>query len=445
VSPGALKGRVSFPGDYQLTLEALAFGILSGAEVNLLDVSPAPEVEEFAGFLRGCGVSVERLGVTITISGQGWKDRVVVDSAVPDTVLPCVVGSSVFSSREVRITGGAGERAGRVSPVLDMLRQVGLRDENVAVSDTDLVIRDAEFSPKACIETDTVTDFETVAAAAMAKRRAVLISFPYQAAAHTVRLLSMLGCSVSSPEGGDDTDEELMRRLARAGKDEPHERREFSWNGDHASVIKIPGDTTLAASIGGAAVLVQGSHVTLEKVLWERSRRGFFEALRRMKCQVDATLLPPERFSFDSADITMKWSKCDGISVTPGQARTMEAELPILCAVASCATGTTVIRADQNVPGFGKDRCRAMARGLEILGGHVGSYADGIVFHGIQELRGGEVDAGDSEHVALGLALAGLAAWGTTTLDNVGEQSYLFELFRRLIGELSAGKQRALL
>lgn len=438
-SPGTLKGTVLLPGDRDLTLTTLAFGMLFSEDIYVTHVSPSPDVELFVNFLKNCGAEVENTNGAIKLRGKKWDNTVRINESVPDSIIHCVIGSAVFSTHTVIIEEGAGSRALVTGPLVDLLKTVGLSDGNITVEGNDIIIGGAVFSPPDTVDAGSAWAFESVAAAACSVRKTVSISYPAQIVTQSLRLLVLLGCDITNHGKDNSGNHELSRRLARAGSGKTNEIRKFEWTGGITADIKIPGDSTMAAAVCGAAALLQRSKVTLKGVVWERGRRGFFESLRRMKIEVENE--PDKKsYSFDSADIRIKWSKREGIHLSSEQAETMLSELLVLGSVAACATGKTVINDAVDIPLYRRDFYKVLAKGLEMLGAHAGDFSEGMVFHGVQELKGNPVDSGGEAGVALALAVAGLTAVGTTTVNGFGAEDYPVREFLRIIKHLSSVK-----
>ncbi len=440
-SPGRLTGSVLLPGDRNLTLLALAFGTLSHKEIIFTHISPSPDVKKFVHFLENYGAEVDTPEESIKLRGKEWQDTVRINEAVKDSIIHCVIGSAVFSSQTVIVTEGAGNRSFIVSPLLDLLKTVGLHEENISVEDNDIIVRGAVFSPMDNVTVHSARAFESIAAAACSVNMPVVLSYPVQLVTQSIKLLTLLGCNISSPEKGNDRNHELSRRLARAEMGKINDTGKFEWNGNHASIIGIPGDSTIAAAVCGAASLLQGSDVTVEGVVWERGRRGFFESLRRMK--IDAEWKPDKkRYSFDSADVRVRWSKSDGIHLSSEQAESMLTELLVLGSVAASASGETVITDTGDIPSYSRsDSFKVLARGLEKLGAHVGDFSEGMVLQGVGELKGNSVDSGGEADVALALAVAGLAAGRTTKIKGFKRDNYPVKEFIQIIENLSSDIQ----
>jgi len=209
------------------------------------------------------------------------------------------------------------------------------------------------------------------------------------------------------------------------------------WNRNPSGVcFEVPGDSTLAAAVAGLAAVTQRSGIILEKVLWDRGRRGFFDALRRMKGKVISASVGDDQGT-DSADITVEWSKLDGVLISAEQAQTMTTELLILAAIAASAPGETVISDITDAPGVGREAFKLLARGLEKCGARVGDFTDGIVLKGGNELYGGIFEAGGRPDVALALAVAGMTASHSATITGCTENMYPLGEFLRIVRILS--------
>jgi 3-phosphoshikimate 1-carboxyvinyltransferase len=433
----SLKGKAAVPGDLNLTLTTLAAGMLSDCEMVLSNPSPSPEVDALLNFLGRFGAKSERTPDKITFRGGQFEGDVLVDEDVPDAVLHSIVCQAVFSASSVRISEGAGRRAYIVRFISDLLETLGIPGENICTEENDTVIGGADFSPPDIVQVSSAWEFEAVVSAAASSGQQIVISYPPGAVDHICDLLTFLGFRITSAENADNEDVEITRRLSRAAGKKSSQIRTIDRPEKKGGVIDIPGDTTLAAAVCAAASLLERSNVTIEGVAWSKGKRGFFEALKRMKANIE--WMPDNgRRVFASARIHVKWSKREGIHLSADQSRSMVSELLILGAVASYATGKTVIGDPPGFPGQGRDVYSLFARGLETFGAHAGDFADGIALHGMQELKGNAVDASGNSGVALALATAALKAAGTTIISGAEKDIYPLDEFLRLIRSLAA-------
>ncbi|MDR3313549.1 MAG: 3-phosphoshikimate 1-carboxyvinyltransferase [Oscillospiraceae bacterium] len=83
------------------------------------------------------------------------------------------------------------------------------------------------------------------------------------------------------------------------------------------------------------------------------------------------------------------------------------------------------------------DRLAAMAQNLHALGAQVEELPDGLLFHGVPQLRGGAVQSFADHRIAMAMAVAALRAQGETTLGGAESvrKSYpaFWEIYDRLL------------
>ncbi|MFC1650614.1 hypothetical protein ACFL2X_03495 [Candidatus Latescibacterota bacterium] len=433
----SLSGKTAVPGDLGLTLKTLAFGMLSDREITISNPSPSPKVGALLSFLgRYCAV-IEQSADTIQFRGGRFDSEVLIDEDVPDAVLHIIICQAVCSASSVRISGGAGDRDHIVRFIPGLLKTLGLSGENIHTDEHDIVISGANFSPPEIVQVSSAWAFEAVVSAAASSGGKIVISYPPPAVDHILELLTFLGFQITPADNAYNKDAEISRRLSRAEGKKSRDVRKIEWPEKKGGVIKIPGDSTVAAAVCAAASLLERSNVTVENVVWSQGRRGFFEALKRMKANIEWVPDNGKRV-FDSARINVKWSKSEGTHVSSDQASSMIPELLILGAVAAYASGKTVIGDPPDFPGHGRDVYSIFARGLETLGAHAGDFSEGIALHGMQELRGNAVDAAGNSDVTLALAVAALKAAGTTSITGSGKDEYRLNEFLRIIKTLAA-------
>ncbi len=433
-----LKGKTDVPGDERLTLGAIAAAMYPGCEIVLKNPSPSPAVDSLLKFLGQYGAASERTAETVIFRGAAFSGDVTVDTRAPDAVLHTVVCQAVFAADSVRIESGAADRSYAVNYIADLLKRMGVREELITADEDDLVIGRAEFSPPDIVQVSSAWAFEASAAAAAAAGKPVVISYPPGAVDHVCDLLTFLGFRIEPAAEADSEHVELTKRLSRAAGKRSREIRTISLSGLSGGTLDIPGDTTLAAAVCASAAILERSDVTIGDVLWPQGRRGFFEALKRMKAAIEWTPLTGKR-TFPAARIRIKWSRCEGIHLTAEQARTMMPELLLLGAVGAFASGKTVTGDPPDVPGFGRDVYRQFTRGLELFGAHSGDYADGIAVQGKPELRGNRADAAGNADVALALTAAALNTAVAAVIDNADTDMYPLDAFLRIIDTLSGG------
>jgi 3-phosphoshikimate 1-carboxyvinyltransferase len=139
----------------------------------------------------------------------------------------------------------------------------------------------------------------------------------------------------------------------------------------------------------------------------------------------------------------------EGITVRGGQLRGIEVDmndipdaLPSLAVVGCMAEGKTALRNVKHARLKETDRITAMARELTKLGARVEELEDGMVVHR-SDLTGTQLDGHHDHRIVMSLAVAGLAAEGTTTIDSAEAIAATFPNFAKLM--VSAGADMALI
>ena len=91
----------------------------------------------------------------------------------------------------------------------------------------------------------------------------------------------------------------------------------------------MPGDPSSAAFLAAAALIVPGSDVTIEGVLVNPTRTGFYVTLREMGADVDF-LNEREEGGEPVADIRVRFSRLKGVRCPAERAPSMIDEYPVL-------------------------------------------------------------------------------------------------------------------
>lgn len=419
-APKRFSGETGLPGDRLLTIGVLAFAAVGGKPVELRGISTAPDAAALLHFLRDAGVFLSGEGDAVVVWGAGFRETLTVPVEVPIEALHIIIPAAVFSTERVTVECLDDNRSDLVRSLFPVLHSLGLPESAVRKSGAGWEIGGARLRAPKLIEIVSPRELEAAAAATLAAGASAKVAFARTEAGPALPLLRSLGLRAEGPEPPAETSA-LARRLAKLSGDRNRETLTLDWD-FQGRALEIPGDTTLAAALAGAAALIPRSDVLLRGVLWEPGRRGFFEALKRMRANVEWTTR--RGAAFDTADLRIRGAILEGIRTTPAQARSMTGELPLLAAISAFARGETIIREAGSGTGIGSETRRALALALESLGAHIGDYPDGIVVKGGSELRGNLTDAAENPAVALALALAGQAAAGTTVVFGYDGDAY---------------------
>jgi 3-phosphoshikimate 1-carboxyvinyltransferase len=219
---------------------------------------------------------------------------------------------------------------------------------------------------------------------------------------HTERMLGALGCPIRTagpvveldPTGWD-------RRMA-------------------GFAIAIPGDISAAAFLLVAAQLVEGSHVTTRGVGVNPTRTGLLEIARDMGAGL--TIEPQGERSGEPVAELHAWS-APMRAVTIGGETVPRAidEIPIACALAARARGTTRIRDAEELRHKESDRIATMATVLRAFGVTCEETPDGLDVEGREgALSPADVDSRGDHRIAMTATVLALLGRGPSRVRDAG-------------------------
>jgi 3-phosphoshikimate 1-carboxyvinyltransferase len=180
--------------------------------------------------------------------------------------------------------------------------------------------------------------------------------------------------------------------------------------------VVVPGDISSAAFWLVAASIVPDSELLIENVGVNPTRTGILEAMAIMGADIE---LENQRVVAGEpvADLRVRYRPLEACEIGGNMIPRLIDEIPILAVAAAFAKGTTVIRDAAELRVKESDRLAVMAAQLSRLGARVTELPDGLEIAGGAHLTGTEVDSQDDHRVAMSLAIAGLMATGTTTIN----------------------------
>ena len=206
----------------------------------------------------------------------------------------------------------------------------------------------------------------------------------------------------------------------------------------HGRDVTVPGDPSSAAFLACAALIVQGSDVTIEGVLVNDTRIGLYTTLQEMGG--DVTLLNRREDGGEPiADIRIRSSKLKGVHVPAERAPSMIDEYPVLAAIAAFATGETRMDGLAELKVKESDRLAATAAGLHANGVAARVEGDSLIVTGTGAVKGGGTVQTHLDHrIAMAFLTMGLASDQPVTVDDTAMIATSFPEFRGLMEQLGA-------
>ncbi len=245
----------------------------------------------------------------------------------------------------------------------------------------------------------------------------------------------------------DHTERMLVGFGAEVRVEEADEGRVITLKGQpelRPQSVAVPRDPSSAAFPVCAALIVEGSEITVPGVSQNLTRNGIYTTLVEMGADI-AFENPREEGGEPVADLRVRYSSMKGVEVPPERAASMIDEYPVLSVVAAFAEGRTVMKGVKELRVKESDRIDAMARGLEANGVTVEEDEDTFIVHGMGPggVPGGGRCATHLDHrIAMSFLVLGMAAKNPVSIDDAGPVATSFPVFEPLMTHLGAQLQR---
>jgi 3-phosphoshikimate 1-carboxyvinyltransferase len=384
-----LRGRITVPGDKSISHRALLLAALAEGTSVVRGLSDGDDVARTRAAVEAMGATVDGDKITGGRSRLHEPDDVL-DLGNSGTGIRLLAGLCAGLPWLTVVTGDASIRRRPMSRVAEPLRMMGARVDGrddgrlppLAVRGGGLHGIDYELPvPSAQVKS-------AVLLAGLAATGETVIRQPVVTRAHTEEMLVACGAEISTSDDG------LVVRLR------PSELQPFE--------LDVPGDPSQAAFWIVAACIVPGSEVVVEDVYLGPARAGFLDVLARMGADV-------ERVGPDA--VRARYGPLHGTDVRREEVAGLIDEIPVLAVAAAVAEGSTWFWEVGELRVKESDRVTTIIEGLGALGATATYIDEGLVVQGGATLRGGTVRSHWDHRIAMALAVAGLAAEGTTTVE----------------------------
>jgi 3-phosphoshikimate 1-carboxyvinyltransferase len=422
-----LSGTVRVPGDKSISHRALMLGALATGVTRIRGLLEAEDVINTARAVTALGAPARKKGPIWEVIGRGigglTQPAEPLDFGNSGTGTRLMLGVIAGHPIEVKLIGDASLSRRPMGRVLKPLRQMGLE-----------VVGDRETLPLVVRGTDQLVPIEYVLPVPSAQVKSAILLAGLHAAGettviekeatrdHTERMLRYFGAEVQTVKGAAGT------RITVKGDAELEGR-----------AVTVPGDPSSAAFLIAAAVLVPDSDVTVEGILFNPTRTGFYKTLQEMGA--DITLLNMrEEGGEPIADVRARGGgRLKGVRVPPERAPSMIDEYPVLAAVAAFADGVTRMEGLSELKVKESDRLAATAAGLAANGVEAKAEGDTLIVTGSARVPGGGTVATHLDHrIAMAFLILGLASEEPVTVDDSRMIATSFPEFRGLMEQLGA-------
>ena len=431
---GPLRGVAEVPGDKSISHRALILGALAVGETRITGLLEGQDVLDTAAAMRAFGAELTRHGAGewsvhgVGVGGFAEPDRVI-DCGNSGTGVRLIMGAMATTPITATFTGDASLNARPMGRVTVPLELFGAQAVGRSGGRLPLTLVGAA-DPVPLRYSMPVASAQVKSAVLLAGLNAPGETVVIESEAtrdHTERMLAGFGARLAledTPEG---------RAVILTGQPELAPQR-----------VAVPRDPSSAAFPVCAALIVEGSEITVPGVSRNPTRAGLYDTLIEMGADI-AFEAPRDEGGEPVANLRVCFSPLRGVEVPPARAASMIDEFPILAALAATAEGTTVMRGVKELRVKESDRIDAMARGLEACGVMVEETDDSLSVHGMGAGAvpgGARVESRLDHRIAMSFLCLGLATRQPVTVDDAGPIATSFPAFEGLMAGLGAHIER---
>jgi 3-phosphoshikimate 1-carboxyvinyltransferase len=214
---------------------------------------------------------------------------------------------------------------------------------------------------------------------------------------HTERMLKHLGFDVSDQEG--------WIALRPGGHVSPFD-------------LQVPGDPSSAAFLVGAAMLARSGNLRIARVCVNPTRTGFLTVLERMGARVSVED-QQDHFGEPVADLVVGPAHLQGTEVGASEVPGLIDEIPMLAALASRASGTSVFRQVGELRVKESDRLGLIAENLRAVGAVADLVGDDLYVTGGDAPPRGPVRTAADHRLAMAFAVLGTLPGARVRIDDL--------------------------
>ncbi|MEK6726414.1 MAG: 3-phosphoshikimate 1-carboxyvinyltransferase [Deltaproteobacteria bacterium] len=399
-----LKGEITVPGDKSISHRALMFASIADGDTRIKGLLKGEDNLATLKAFRQMGIWIEEHGDIVVVHGNGLnglrEPEDFIDAGNSGTTIRLITGLLAGQNFFSSITGDQYLRKRPMKRVIDPLSQMGARifgRENGNKAPLAIVgskLKGITYnSPIASAQVKSA-----ILLAALYTDGLTTVIEPMLSRDHTERMLAYFGAKV------ERTDNSVSiaggQKLAGGGE------------------IIVPGDISSATFFMVAALITEGSSLTIRDVGVNPTRTGIIDILRGMGGNIEV-LNPREISGEPIGDIHVRSSLLKGIEISGEVIPRAIDELPVVAVAAAFAEGTTKIRDAKELRVKESDRIGTMTVSLRKLGIRVDdSYEDGMDIEGGEPnvTPGSDFNSYGDHRVAMSMIVAGLTAKGDQML-----------------------------
>ncbi|MCL4149268.1 UNVERIFIED_CONTAM: hypothetical protein GTU68_024932, partial [Idotea baltica] len=374
----ALSGDVSIPGDKSISHRSILFGGLASGETRIKGLLEGEDVLNSAKAAKALGALVRKDGTEWIVTGTGngllLEPEAPIDFGNSGTgcrLYMGLVGTYYFETTFMGDASLSGRPMGRI---IDPLKLSGTQ----VIQQADgcrlpITLRGPSYAApiEYRVPMPSAQVKSAVLLAGLNAPGITTVIEPVMTRDHTEKMLQGFGAELEVETDGAGT---RTIRLQGQGK-------------LSGCDIQVPADPSSAAFPIVAALITDGSDITLKNILMNPTRTGLITTLMEMGGNIEISN-KRESGGETIADLRIRSSELKGVIVPGERSASMIDEYPVLSVAASFADGETLMEDVGELRVKESDRLDAVARGLEANGVELSEGKDWLKVTGQPDGKG---------------------------------------------------------
>ncbi|MBM3309754.1 MAG: 3-phosphoshikimate 1-carboxyvinyltransferase [Candidatus Altiarchaeales archaeon] len=411
---GRLSGRVKCPPSKSYTIRAVTAGLLAKGVSTIKDPLFSADTKACINVSKKFGARIEKSASSLKISGVAGKPKTpktVLDTLNSGTTIRIMTAVSALCGNRVSLTGDESIQKRPIEPLLDSLRQLGVKASSR--NGCPPVTVEGPLRGGVCsIRGDVSSQFIS----------GLLMALP---CVREDSVVNVKGELKSKPYV--DLTLDILSKFGVEVENKNYSQFNIPGNQTYKSTLyTVEGDYSSAAFILAAAALTE-SKVTVSNLFKDSKQadKKFVSILKEMGVDIHA----------DGDSVTVKGSGIlSGIDVDLSDSPDL---LPITSVVCSLAGGESKIYNVAHARLKECDRIKAMYTELRKMGASIVEKPDGLEITG-RKLKGAFVNGWHDHRIVMSLAVAGLRAIGKTTITDKEFIDVTFPNFIEMMKKIGA-------
>lgn len=415
-----LKGEIEVPGDKSISHRAIMLGAIAEGKTIINNFLHGDDCLSTIRCFRDMGVNISFNENNIVVNGVGLRglskpeDTLYVGNS--GTTIRLISGILSGQNFDTEITGDNSILKRPMYRVIKPLKKMGANIYGEDDKFPPLIIKPVKFIKGIKYELPVASAQvkSCILLAGLYSNEYTEIIQPSISRDHTERMLKYFGADIK--ENGNNISLSPKNKLK-------------------GNIINVPGDISSAAFFIVAALVLEGSEITIKNVGLNETRTGILDVLKKMNANIKVDNIRVEN-NEPIGDIYVKYSNLIATEISGDIIPRLIDEIPVIAVAASLADGETIIKDAKELKVKESNRISAMVKELKKMGVNIEELEDGMVIRGSEKLYCSRIETYNDHRVAMSLSIAALYAKGKSELNEIDSISVSFPNFFDIIKKI---------